>query len=112
MPLPRACPYCSRTLALEIGCSMYIKRVPTKENISDDPSRERYGLLGKMGVGCTAQPAERIHCLPPKAHYVDARLEERFHNAQSWDSLITTAHEAWKKHVAEAAGSAAIVIED
>ena len=42
----------ARTLALEIGCSMYVLRVPTKENISDDPSRERYGLLQKMGVLC------------------------------------------------------------
>ena len=39
-----------RTLALELGLDMHIKRVPTKENISDDPSRERYSLLQRLGV--------------------------------------------------------------
>jgi hypothetical protein len=39
-----------RSLALELGIDMCIKRVPTKENISDDPSRERYGLLQRLGV--------------------------------------------------------------
>ena len=37
-------------MALELGTALYIKRVPTKDNLSDDPSRERYGLLRKMGV--------------------------------------------------------------
>ena len=35
---------------MELGLQMFIERVPTKENISDDPSRERYSLLKYMGV--------------------------------------------------------------
>jgi hypothetical protein len=54
----RACALLSRTMALEMGVALYIKRVPTKENLSDDPSRERYGLLRRMGVGGC------IFCLP------------------------------------------------
>lgn len=37
-------------MALELGTALYIKRVPTKDNLADDPSRERYGLLQRMGV--------------------------------------------------------------
>ena len=39
-----------RTMALEMGAAMFIKRVPTKENLADDPSRERYELLREIGV--------------------------------------------------------------
>jgi len=35
---------------MELGAALYIKRVPTKDNLADDPSRERYGLLRHMGV--------------------------------------------------------------
>jgi len=41
---------CARTMAMELGAALYIKRVPTKDNLADDPSRERYGLLRHMGV--------------------------------------------------------------
>lgn len=30
--------------AAELGVSLYVKRVPTKDNIADDPSRERWEL--------------------------------------------------------------------
>lgn len=40
-----------RSMALDLGAALYIKRVPTKENLADDPSRERYGLLQRMQVG-------------------------------------------------------------
>lgn len=36
------------TMAWHIGCGLFIVRVPSKENLADDPSRERYGLLKKM----------------------------------------------------------------
>ena len=35
-------------MALDLEAALYIKRVPTKENLADDPSRERYGLLQRM----------------------------------------------------------------
>lgn len=44
-----------RTLALELGIQLYIVRVPTKDNLSDDPSRERYGLLEQLGVRMLAR---------------------------------------------------------
>ena len=34
----------------QMGCGMYVVRVPSKENLADDPSRERYGLLARMKV--------------------------------------------------------------
>ena len=46
-----------------------------------------------------------------QAEYVEAALEERFVDAQSWDSLVTTAHRAWKTHSA-AVRDAAVVIVD
>ena len=39
-----------RNLALEMGIDLYIRRVPTKDNMSDDPSRERYGFLRIFGA--------------------------------------------------------------
>ena len=48
-PVPDVFCFC-RTLALELGIQLYIVRVPTKDNLSDDPSRERYGLLEQLGV--------------------------------------------------------------
>jgi hypothetical protein len=35
---------------MELGIELYIVRVPTKDNLSDDPSRERYGLIEHLGV--------------------------------------------------------------
>ena len=40
-----------RSMALDLEAALYIKRVPTKENLADDPSRERYGLLQRMQAG-------------------------------------------------------------
>ena len=34
-------------MLLDLGAGMYIVRVPSKENLADDPSRERYALLAK-----------------------------------------------------------------
>ena len=34
--------------AAEIGARIWVERVPTKDNIADDPSREDYGLLDKL----------------------------------------------------------------
>ena len=54
-----------RTLALEMGIDLYIKRVPTKDNVSDDPSRERYGLLNMLGASslCTWFGGACLHVL-------------------------------------------------
>ena len=46
-----------------------------------------------------------------QAHYVKAQLDTRFRNAQSWDSLVTTAHAAWKSHAIAAGSDEAIVID-
>ena len=59
-----------RTLAIELGISIYVDRVASKDNIADDPSRERYELLRALGA----------KWLRPKMH-------ERFMSAQDWDSL-------------------------
>ena len=37
-------------MAIELGAAIFIKRVASKENLADDPSRERYALLREMGV--------------------------------------------------------------
>ena len=39
-----------RLRALELNLGLFVGRVPTKDNIADDPSRERYGLLQRMGA--------------------------------------------------------------
>ena len=59
-----------RMRALELEMALYISRVPTADNIADDPSRERYDLLRRMG-------AVR---LPP-------HLSREFRNAQCWRAL-------------------------
>ena len=48
----------------------FVKRVPSKYNIADSPSREEYGLLGITG-----------------ALHVEAVMDEMFYNPSSWDSL-------------------------
>ena len=55
---------------MELGISMYVDRVASKDNIADDPSRERYELLRALG-------AKRLR----------PRLHERFMEAQGWESL-------------------------
>ena len=47
-----------------------VSKVPTKENMSDDPSREKYNLLEKLGA---------IHVRP--------RLSQLFRQAQTWSAL-------------------------
>ena len=68
----------SRSMALDLDAALYIKRVPTKENLADDPSRERYALLERM-----------------QAKRVEPTLDDRFLNAQAWCSLSATAHKEW-----------------
>ena len=36
--------------ALELGTGIFVSRVPTKLNLADDPSREDYKLLARMGA--------------------------------------------------------------
>lgn len=35
---------------MDLEVELYIQRVPTKENLADDLSRERYDLLHEIGV--------------------------------------------------------------
>ena len=45
---------------MELGIQLYIVRVPTKDNLSDDPSRERYGLLEQLGVRMFARVEDNV----------------------------------------------------
>ena len=56
--------------SLEWDIGLYITRVASKENLSDDPSREKYDLLAK----CQAQRVEPYLC-------------PFFEAAQSWQAL-------------------------
>ena len=58
------------TTAMELEIGLYVSRVPTKENIADDPSRERYCLL------------QRIN-----AEHVEPALHARFTDPSAWDAL-------------------------
>jgi len=58
------------TMALELQIGLYVSRVPTKENIADDPSRERYSLLKKLG-----------------AVWKEPALHERFRDPSTWEAL-------------------------
>ena len=58
------------TRAIELNMHMYVGRVPTKDNISDDPSRERYVLLDRV-----------------KAIRLAPWLHPTFASAQSWAAL-------------------------
>ena len=66
-------------------CLAFTDRVASKENLSDDPSRERYKLLRRMAkvLGVEVEP-------------VAPCLDSRFEDAQSWSSLGVTAHSQWK----------------
>ena len=49
-----------------MNCGMFVVRVPSKENLADDPSRERYGLLAGMKVSFwqASSAAHVIICAP------------------------------------------------
>ena len=55
----------------ELGCGVYVERVPTESNIADLPSREAYKLLERIGAVRLAEP----------------KLDDRFMNTQSWQAL-------------------------
>ena len=59
-----------RMRALELGLGLYVSRVPTHENLSDNPSREEYDVLRRM-----------------KAVYVEPHLSHHFRRALSWEAL-------------------------
>ena len=63
-------------MAWQMNTGMFVVRVPSKENLAVDPSRERYGLLAGM----------------PNAKEVAPVLDRRFYDAQDWASLSITAH--------------------
>ncbi|CAK0899991.1 unnamed protein product, partial [Prorocentrum cordatum] len=58
------------SLAARMSLSMWVRRVPSKSNISDGPSREVYSLLHLLG-----------------ARQVPAVLDARFHAAEAWEAL-------------------------
>ena len=47
---------------MELGVQLYIVRVPTKDSLSDDPSRERYGLVEQLGVRMFARVGDNVPC--------------------------------------------------
>jgi hypothetical protein len=70
-PSPRhVCVWARRTMSLELECGLFVSRVASKENIADDPSRERYSLVKGMGM-----------------KFVRPMLHKRFVDAQGWDAL-------------------------
>ena len=54
----------------ELNVEMWVERVPTKENLADEPSRERYALLEYMG-----------------ARSIEPVLDDVFLEAQTWRAL-------------------------
>ena len=98
---------------MELGCSLRIERAPTKDNLSDDPSRERYALLEKLQAGFQRRglrmPAQSLRM--QQARWVQPFLHERFKDAQSWNSLAVTAHSAWDIHKAAVSKPNAITID-
>lgn len=49
---------------------LYVQRVASKDNLSDDPSREQYALMQRIG-----------------ARYTEPCLHEMYEQAQSWAAL-------------------------
>ena len=64
------CTVFCRLRALELGMGLFVSRVASKENLSDDPSREKYDLLQKL-----------------KAVWVEPHLDKQFRAPQAWESL-------------------------
>ena len=67
----------------EMSCEMFVVRVPTKENLADDPSRERYVLIDGM-----------------RGHRVEATLDPRFLDAKAWESLRVALMHVFATYVA------------
>ena len=57
--------------AAELNLELFVKRVPTKDNIADDPSRERYDLIMKL----------------PNIVIEKAFLDDVFLLSQTWEAL-------------------------
>ena len=64
------CAIVHRLRALELGICLRVDRVPSKENLSDDPSRERYSLLESI-----------------RAVWVKPWLHPSFEHPKAWESL-------------------------
>ena len=60
----------ARKHALIRRMGLYVKRVPSKDNISDDPGRERYNLMQRIG-----------------AQFVEPVLKPMYRHAQAWEAL-------------------------
>ena len=77
-----------RMRALELGLGLFVSRVPTKDNLSDCPSREEYNLLA------------RLH-----ARWVFPQLSSHFRNPQTWDALSVVERNLVHALTASAAGA-------
>ena len=66
------CPALARLYALQLDLGLYISRVPTKENIADNPSREDYDTLVRMN-----------------ARWAEPVLDTRFERADAWTALAS-----------------------
>ena len=62
--------HCIWKRAAELGLEIWVDRVPTHDNIADDPSREHYELLDKLG-----------------AVSIDPVLDHCFTKPESWEAL-------------------------
>ena len=55
---------------MQLQTGLWVSRVASQENISDDPSRQRYGIM------------QRIH-----AKWVEPRLSKLFCKPETWEAL-------------------------
>ena len=62
--------HCLWLFAAKLKCELLVNRVPTSDNIADDPSREDYTLLKAL-----------------QAVRVEAKFDESFLQPGSWQAL-------------------------
>ena len=70
----------ARVFSPEHDTGIYVSRVASEENVSDEPSRERYQLLKRI-----------------KATFAEPKLSWRFRDPQCWEALSVVAWEKVKR---------------
>ena len=77
------------THAMRQCIGIFVVRVPTKENCADDPSREDYLLMERMGAVKVYTCTDVIHALGAAFGIAQVKplLHSLYYDAQSWDSL-------------------------
>ena len=70
------------------SCQVHIVRVPTDENIADNPSRHA-GIAIQLRAAETAHNARESYTLLSRigAKVVEASLDERYLDAKTWEAL-------------------------